>query len=204
MFLSKEKRDICARKYMKAENDVRESMRLCEDQEVKASVIDNVHRAKLFRSLNNQYRFGVIVDQQKILDRIFVSKKDKQRYQDYAYKIAVKRIFEKLIQEGTILPPDVETLTFYVDEHTTSTNGRYELRESLEQEFKSGTYNYQFSMFFPPIFPALKAVNLQYCNSGKKLLIRAADVIANKIFYLARTREGYSANEDDFFVIRLP
>lgn len=204
LFLSKEDRDVCARKYIKAENDVKESVQLAKNQEAKAAVIDNKHKNKLFRALNNQYRFGVIVDQQKVLDRIFASKKDKQRYQDYAYKIAVKRLLEKLIREGIIIPEEVETLTFYVDEHTTATNGCYELREGLEQEFKSGTYNYQFSKFFPPIFSTLKSLNLQYCNSGKKVLIRAADIVANKIFYLARTQEGYTANEDDFFVIRLP
>lgn len=204
LFLSKEDRDLCARKYTKAENDVKDSMQLLKNQEVKAAVIDNKHKNKLFRALNNQYRFGVIVDQQKVLERIFASKKDKQRYQDYAYKIAVKRMLEKLICEGTIVPEEIETLTFYVDEHTTATNGRYELREGLEQEFKNGTYNYQFSKFFPPIFPTLKALNLQYCNSGKKVLIRAADIVANKIFYLARIHEDYSANENDLFVIRLP
>lgn len=204
LFLSKEDRDVCARKYIKAEKDVKESMQLAKNQEAKAAVIDNKYKNKLFRALNNQYRFGVIVDQQKLLDRIFASKKDKQRYQDYAYKIAVKRLLEKLIHEGTIIPEEVETLTFYVDEHTTATNGCYELREGLEQEFKSGTYNYQFSRFFPPIFPTLKSLNLQYCNSGKKVLIRAADIIANKVFYLARTQEDYTADEDDLFVIRLP
>lgn len=204
LFLSKEDRDVCARKYIKAEKDVKESMQLAKNQEAKAAVIDNKYKNKLFRALNNQYRFGVIVDQQKLLDRIFASKKDKQRYQDYAYKIAVKRLLEKLIHEGTIIPEKVETLTFYVDEHTTATNGCYELREGLEQEFKSGTYNYQFSRFFPPIFPTLKSLNLQYCNSGKKVLIRAADIIANKVFYLARTQEDYTADEDDLFVIRLP
>lgn len=204
LFLSKEDRDVCARKYIKAEKDVKESMQLAKNQEAKAAVIDNKYKNKLFRALNNQYRFGVIVDQQKLLDRIFASKKDKQRYQDYAYKIAVKRLLEKLIHEGTIIPEKVETLTFYVDEHTTATNGCYELREGLEQEFKSGTYNYQFSRFFPPIFPTLKSLNLQYCNSGKKVLIRAADIIANKVFYLAHTQEDYTADEDDLFVIRLP
>ena len=154
--------------------------------------------------MNNQYRFGVIVDQQKVLDRIFASKKDKQRYQDYAYKIAVKRLFEKLIQDGIIVSEHVETLTFYVDEHTTATNGRYELREGLEQEFKNGTYNYPYSKFYPPIFPALKSVDLQYCNSSKKVLIRAADIVANKIFYLANQQADYTANEADLFVIRLP
>ena len=43
--LSKEDRDISARKYSKAENYVRESTQLCENQEVKASVIDNGQKA---------------------------------------------------------------------------------------------------------------------------------------------------------------
>lgn len=204
LFLSKEDRDVCARKYMKAENDVKESMQLAKNQEAKAAVIDNKYKNKLFRALNNQYRFGVIIDQQRLLDRIFTSKKDKQRYQDYAYKIAVKRMLEKLIHEGIIVPEKVETLTFYVDEHTTATNGCYELREALEQEFKNGTYNGKFTVFFPPILPKLKSLNLQYCNSGKKTLIRAADIIANKIFYLARTQKCYTEDTEDLFVTRLP
>lgn len=36
----------------------------------------------------------------------------------------------------------------YNDEHTTATNGRYELREGLEQEFKLGTYNMRYDKFF--------------------------------------------------------
>lgn len=204
LFLSKEARDLCTRKYAKAEHDVKKSLNIPAGQEAKASVITGKYKNKLFRSLNNQYRFGVIIDQQRVLDRIFASKKDKQRYQDYAYKIAVKRMLEKLISEGAIVPDAVETITFCIDEHSTATNGQYELREGLEQELKIGTYNYQFSKFFPPIFPSLKTVNLIFCNSNKKLLIRAADVIANAIFHLARTQEDYSANENDFFVTRLP
>lgn len=204
LFLSKDERDECARKYIKAEKDVKASAKMDSSQEAKASNIENKYKSKLFRALNNQYRFGVIVDQQKVLDRIFATKKDKQRYQDYAYKIAVKRLLQKLIREGIIIPEQVETLTFYVDEHTTATNGCYELREGLEQEFKNGTFNYQFSRFFPPIFPALKSLNLQHCNSSKQVLIRAADIVANKIYYRAHTQEGYTAFEDDLFVTRLP
>lgn len=204
VFLSKEQRDDCARKYIKAENDIKASAKMKKTQEAKASSLNNKNRIKLFRALNNQYRFGVIIDQKKVLDRIFSSKKDKQRYQDYAYKIAVKRLFQKLIREGAINPNEVETLNFYVDEHTTATNGCYELREGLEQEFRNGTYNEYFSTFYPPIFPELKIVNLHYCNSGKKTLIRAADIIANRIYYHAHNQAGYTANEDDFFVIRLP
>ena len=107
---------------------------------------------------------------------------------DYAYKIAVKRAFENLINIKSLDPNQVERIYFYVDEHTTATNGRYELQESLEQEFKRGTYNYQYDTYYPPIFSNIKDIQLQYCNSESKLLVRAADIVANKIYYLARNK----------------
>lgn len=204
MFLDKESRDICARKYCKAEKDVKSSTGMSPDVEAKAAAISNANKGKLFRALNNQIRFGVVIDEEKIHKNIWITKKDKQRYLDYAYKIAVKRCFEKLIEKGSISPMDVKNLNFFVDEHTTATNGRYELREGLEQELKSGTFNYTWNIFYPPIFPSVQSVNLYFCNSSTKPLIRAADIVANRIYYYARTTEGYSADEEDLFVIRLP
>ena len=67
---------------------------------------------------------------------------------DYAYKIGLKRCFEKLIADGSINVHEVENIYIYADEHTTATNGRYELKEGLEQEFKNGTYNYGYDKFF--------------------------------------------------------
>ena len=79
----------------------------------------------------------------------------------------------------------VDELMFHTDEHTTATNGRYELREALEQEFKFGTYNHNYMRFFPPIFPDIRSVNLDLCNSANKPLIRASDIIANRVYHLA-------------------
>ena len=204
MFLSKEERDICTRKYIKAENDVKAREVMNRSEEAKASNISNTSKGKLFRAMNNQVRFGVIIDEHRVNENIWKSKKDKQRFLDYAYKIAVKRCFEHLINNGKIKAEEVRNLYFYVDEHTTATSGKYELGEGLEQEFKNGTFNYTWAKFYPPIFPQLERVELKFCNSSKATLVRAADVIANKIYYLARTQENYSASEDDFFVIRLP
>ena len=67
MFLGREARDICARKYSKAENDVRVANNLPRSVEVKASNVSNSSKGKLFRSLNNQIRFGVVIDEKKIL-----------------------------------------------------------------------------------------------------------------------------------------
>ena len=181
-----EEKELLSRRYANVEKVLRKNKGVSLEYELKATQVDNAEKGKLFRSLNKSYKFGVIIQEQNVLDRIFKSKKDKQRYLDYAYKIAVKRAFEHLIQIGVINPNEIERLYFYVDEHTTATNGRYELEEALEQEFKLGTYNYNYATYYEPIFKNMKDVTLEYCNSASKLLVRAADIVANKIFYFAK------------------
>lgn len=204
MFFSKDARDICARKYSKAENDVRRSLELPFSQEIKASVLPFRYRDKLYRSLNKEFRFGVIINESRVLQRIFKSKKDKQRYLDYVYKIAIKRCFEHHIASGVIDPDTVENIYIYVDEHTTATNGRYELQELLEREFINGTYNADFNRFFPPLFPKANAVQVSFCNSAKTTLVRSADIIANKLYYHANSDPCFSSSADHLFVIRQP
>lgn len=179
-------KEIWTRKYATAEKCIRRSKNVTKDYELKATAITNKEKGKLFRSLNQCLKFGVIIREQRVLDRIFESKKDKQRYLDYAYKIAIKRAFQELMKKEILDETEVENLYFFVDEHTTATNGCYELREGLEQEFKNGTYNLKYDTYFPPIFSNLRSVQLDFCNSQNKLLVRSADIIANKIFYYAK------------------
>ena len=181
-----EEKELLSRRYSSVEKVLRENKGVTSDYELKATQVDNMEKGKLFRSLNKSYKFGVIIREKDVLDRIFKSKKDKQRYLDYAYKIAVKKAFKNLIQIGVINPDEIERLYFYVDEHTTATNGRYELEEALEQEFKLGTYNYNYATYYEPLFKNMKDVKLEYCNSASKLLVRAADIVANKIYYFAK------------------
>ena len=121
------------RKYLSVERGMRANKGVSRDYELKATRITNKEKGELFRSLNGCYKFGVVIKEENVLGRIFHSKKDKQRYLDYAYKIATKRAFEYFIRKKIIDPDAVERLYFYADEHTTATNGRYELREALEQ-----------------------------------------------------------------------
>lgn len=174
------------RKYSSIERGMRANKGVPRDYELKATHITNKEKGELFRSLNGCYKFGVVIKEANVLDRIFYSKKDKQRYLDYAYKIAIKRAFEYFIRKEIIAPDEVERLYFYADEHTTATNGRYELREALEQEFRFGTYNLEYNTYYPPIFAEMQSVSFEYCNSQVKLLVRAADIVANRLYFLAR------------------
>lgn len=185
VFLSKDDRDVCSRKYIHAENTIRNIEHKDSSYEVKASNITNKSKNKLYRSLNQVEKFAVIINQKKLHSTLFDNKKSKQRYLDWAFKMAIKDKFVELISRGLINAKDVENLYFFVDEHTTATNGIYELREALEQEFKYGTYNFDWMHYYPPIFPNLKQVNVTFSNSEKTTLVRAADIVANHVFYLS-------------------
>lgn len=205
ILLGTEEKDTWSRKYSHVEKTLRANKGVAQDYELKATQITNKEKGKLFRSLNQCHKFGVVISENNVLDRIFQSKKDKQRYLDYAYKITIKRAFQSYIQSGLINPNEVERIYLFVDEHTTATNGRYELQEALEQEFKLGTFNYKYDAYYPPIFQQLKEIQLEYCNSESKLLVRAADIIANRIYYLARheMRENIK-NIQNMHMIYLP
>ena len=117
------------------------------------------------------------------------------------FKIAVKRKFQTLIREGVINPNNVGKIRFYVDEHATATDGRYELREALEQEFKIGTFNMKWSVFLPK----LQSVDLSFCDSKCQALIRAADIIANKIYFCSISNDLNSIRDrKNFGLIELP
>lgn len=185
ILLGKQAKDEWTRRYIKAETDIRSIGYYKENTELKASILSNKHKGKLFRSLNQPYKFASIVNQNSIRDEIFKTKKHKQRYLDYVYKITVKRAISNLITKGIIEKGSLQNLNFYIDEHSTATNGRYELQEGLLQELKHGTFNYQYTHFFEPLLPDLKSINLSFCNSEKTTLIRAADIIANKVYFYA-------------------
>ena len=204
ILLSSESKEEWSRKYSAAERRIRISGKYRRDQELKASLVSNSEKLDLYKSLNGCHKFAVVIRQQKLLGSIFESKKDKQRYLDYAYKIGVRRAMEQLVGEGLVNPSEVENMYFFVDEHTTATNGRYELKEAREREFKNGTYNYNWDKFFPPLFTSINSVNLEYCNSANKLLVRAADVVANRVFYLARNSMLSSLADSKVLLTILP
>lgn len=179
-------KQILSRKYSKAERDIRRSNPKYRDIELKATNLSNKYKVKLFRSLNNEYKFATIINQSKVYDDFYKHKKSKQRYLDYAYKIGVKKAFQQLIKEKVIDPNEVTGLYFYIDEHTTATDGVYELKESLETEFKIGVTNFKFNKVHKPIFKNLKHVDVKFCNSSKNTLVRAADIIANRVYYLCK------------------
>ena len=69
------------------------------------------------------------------------------------------------------------------------------MKEALEQELIHRTFNYQYNQFYPFIFPEVKSVELRYCNSTTTRLVRAADIIANRVYFLARSNQFKKIDE---------
>lgn len=185
IYLTKDARDIERRKYASVENGIRLREPSLANLELKASVLSPSLKGSLYRSLNQGFRFAVNVRLHSLNARIFDDKKSKQRYLDYAFKIGLKREFQKLIKDGILDPSIATKLIVVMDEHSTATNGRYEMKEGLEQEFKIGTFNYEWQRFYPPILPNLTGVEFLMKDSSKETLIRAADIVANRAYYHA-------------------
>lgn len=204
VLLSKEEHETWKRKYLHVERTIRKIEHIDRSTEVKAFTVSNKSKGKLYRSLNHVEKFGVVIHEKSLLSNIFEQKKSKQRYLDYAYKIALKRKFENLIKRGIIIPEEVNQIIIFVDEHTTATNGKYELEEALRQEFKFGTYNWNWQKFFPPVFPTLKELKVKSCNSQKITLIRSADIIANRLYRCAVRNNISSINKENFKIIYQP
>lgn len=206
VFLDSETMQNASRRYQAYENAVRQRLSIPHSEEVKACNLPLKSRRLLLRSTNREFRFGVVIEipALRIRWRIADDKKSRQRYMDFAYKIAVKRFLSSLIRDGAINPLAVRAIHFFTDQHHTATNGRYELRESLEQELIRGTINFETQDAYLPLFPQAKTVTVKYCDSRKVALIRAADMVANKIYRQVNLHNITYQEKPTFFVYYLP
>lgn len=124
---------------------------------------------------------------------------------DYAYKIALKKAILHLAKHEIIDLNNIDNIRCYVDEHTTATNGRYELQQALEHEFKIGTFNSNYQIFYEPVIPRLKSAQVQFCDSSFTLLVRSADIVANRIYYLINSdQESKLARIKNMYITKLP
>lgn len=201
LLIGKENKDIASRKYSAAERTLRKSGGYQSDDELKAAKVTNSEKSKLYRSLNQHYKFAVVIDQRKINRNIFNEKKSKQRYLDYAYKLGLKALLKVLLRDGIIKSDSIDVIRVFPDEHTTATNGKYELREGLLQEYKHGTFNDNYNVFYKPILPDIKSLDVTFCNSSSVTLVRAADIIANHVYYYTITGKLEQLRNNEHLII---
>ena len=151
------------------------------------------------------YKFCVVIKQRKLdTARIFKDAKSKQRYLDFAYKLALRRALEEMISRGSLLPEDSFRLIINEDNHHTATNALYSKEESIHAELKEGIYPSRFGLFHPPVFKNLESVEISLKDSTTNSLIRGADIIANSVYVSMVKGEDIALSGDLFHIEVLP
>ena len=138
------------------------------------------------------YKYSIIFTLKEINKDLFKDKKDKQRYLNYAHKRAIIKTLSQLIKEKKINPNEIEQIDIYMDDHDESIDSKADIKESLEQIFIRGTYNNDFSIHYPPMFPHANGVGVIYLKSdkAKNKMIRAADMTANLVYNRLQEKKG--------------
>ena len=206
LILDVEKEEISkvASLYKSMENHMRCKSEYAGLDELKANSLGFQDRRRIFATLVPFNKFGVVIQLDALLERIFTSKKSKQRFQDYAYKIGLKNAFNELIYKGLMHANEAYRFNVIVDQHQTATDGRYELEEGLLQEFKEGTYNMTYDKFFEPIFSNTQSLRVILADSKDNILVRAADIIANRVYFEANSGSLRNLRGKNITITKLP
>lgn len=59
----------------------------------------------------------------------------------------------------------------------------------LKANLRPAAFQIRKNKFFPPLFETMQGINLEFCDSKKVTLVRAADIVANRVYYMALNRK---------------
>ena len=149
--------------------------------EIKNSKIKSASNKRWIMNYIKKYSmFCCIINNSRVKDYIMESKSSKGRYLDYAQKMLVKKIFLDLIREGKINSSKPVKLPMYIDEQTTKSNGYYNLKESIKEEFLHGIINYNYGVTHEAILYSDFEIDIHYVDSKKNYVVQAADFVAGR------------------------
>ena len=136
--------------------------------------------------------------------KVFRNKRTCQRYQDYAYSEGLASAFSCLISNGFLSYEEETAIHIISDEHHTATDGEYELREILMQSLKDGGFNHDFTVFLSPIFRRTEMVSLALVDSKRNVLARAADIIANRVYFEVNKGNAENIIDESMMLFAFP
>ena len=84
-------------------------------------------------------------------------------------------------------------------------DGKYDLADSILHEMRGEIYNMQTLQTYAPTLPATRNARARYGNSESEPLLRAADVLANRILHECRHGDTWSLlDKNNLFILNLP
>ncbi|QJR43940.1 DUF3800 domain-containing protein [Mycoplasma miroungirhinis] len=196
-------------KYRNVEMNIKSILKIDNKSELKAYNTAPKYKRRLLNVINSYYKFAIVIDLNKVYDRIMNNKFHKQSFQDYAYSRGVKEFLLFLAEQNVISLEEINSINFFLDQRPTSTSGWYELCQSIKKELKFGKYDEKFLNFREGIIPTVKNIELKYLDSKSHYLIRASDFLANHLFYLwnkkdKKSHSQYLNKHNKLFIIKLP
>lgn len=181
VFTNRDVLNDAKRKYIHANKKLKKA--LGRTDELKAANLKSKHKRSLFNTVKEYASAAAVVDIDKVYDYILSSKKSICRYKDYVLKRCIKDKLKRLIADGIISKSEDITISIYIDEQLTATDGYYDLRDSIMEELKYGIANFDYGIRHPHIFEADVKVNIEYCDSSHNYMIQASDILANRIWH---------------------
>lgn len=177
-FLSKKEKDRALATYRAAVNRVNKH----PETELKAYGAKGKTKRYLVSTLGNYESFGCIVDTRRVYPTIMHNKKSIHRYKDYCIKRAAKNKIIELINKKALDQTKPVTFRFFIDNQHTSTDGLYNLKESIHEELSVGITNFDYGIYHYPLFQSEVLVQTSFCDSRNHYLIQASDMLANCLF----------------------
>jgi hypothetical protein len=200
IFLSKREKDAALAKYRAAVRRLNKT----PEKEFKAYGARGKDKRYLVSMLKNYESFSCVVNKKRVYESIMSSKKSIHRYKDYCIKRAAKAKLIDLINRKKINPNSPIVLRFFIDNQPTSTDGIYNLRESIREELSTGIANFDYGTFHKPLFNSSVTVHTKFCDSRISPLIQASDMLANCIFTKYNYRQKLNHNHNNHTEISLP
>jgi len=200
IFLSKKEKDSALARYRAAVRRLNKT----PEKEFKAYGARGKDKRYLVSILKEYESFSCVVDKERVYKSIMSSKKSIHRYKDYCIKRAAKAKLVNLINRKKIDPNTPIILRFFIDNQPTSTDGIYNLRESIREELSAGIANFDYGTFHKPLFNSKVTVDTNFCDSRINPLIQASDMLANCIFTKYNYRPMLNHGHNSHTEISLP
>ena len=150
--------------------------------EIKSISLSNSDRRRILNLIkSNSNTFAVINDNGNTFNELLTNKSSRGRYRDYLIKRIVKRVCEHELRQDTIKANKHTHLVIQLDQHTTISNGYYNLNDSIHEELKIGVINYSYGTKFTPIFSADLTLDITHQDSKNNTCIQAADILVGTL-----------------------
>ena len=187
VFLNKTEQESFGRKYKNILNkikckychsDISKCVHRCP--EIKDNNIKQQHKRWIWNLIKKEICFAVVIDNKKVNSSIMADKESRDRYRDFAQRIIIKKIVDKLIKNGEINPNLPVKLIIRIDQQATATNTNRTFINDIVKELTIGMTNLEYNMIHKPILFSKLSVDLMYVLSHKHIAIQASDFIAGE------------------------